>query len=113
MHEPANMPRDFMCHDSARKPEGWLAVGLYRGVRGLRTCVDCVPVPEHLIITVSKLESGVSSSESGIDIRRTEILQLFPMSISLMSIPVELAIAAEAVEVAVDMVIPCISMIDC
>lgn len=59
---------------------------------------------------VSKLESG---SESEIDIRRTEILQLPPMSIPLMSIAVLLAVAAEAVDVAVAMVIPCISMIDC
>lgn len=64
---------------------------------------------------VSKLESG---SESKIDIKRTEILQLPPMpippmSIPLMSIAVLLAVAAEAVDVAVAMVIPCISMIDC
>lgn len=35
------------------------------------------------------------------------------MSIPLMSIAVLLAVAAEAVDVAVAMVIPCISMIDC
>lgn len=35
-----------------------------------------------------------------------------PMSIPLMSIAVLLAVAAEAVDVAVAMVIPCISMID-
>ena len=58
---------------------------------------------------VCKLESG----EAGIDIRRTEILQLPPMPMPLMSIAVLLAVAAEAVDVAVDIVIPCISMIDC
>lgn len=58
-------------------------------------------------MTVSKLES-IQGSECAIDIRRTDILQLCPTSAL-----VALAIAAEAVAVAVDMVIPPISMIDC
>lgn len=52
-----------------------------------------------------------SAAYIGVDARRTEILQLPPISIPSMCIAVLLAVAAEAVDVAIDMVIPCISMI--
>lgn len=58
MQDPANMPRDLMCHVLEIKPSLSQKTEIHGGFRGGHTGIDCVPIPEHLRQEVRKLCEG-------------------------------------------------------